>query len=149
MLIYGGEYTHSSCDATHTVLFFRFLTYLALKLFVEAKLDVVVLEVGLGGRLDSTNVIPTPVATAVTTLDYDHVELLGDTLAKIAREKAGIFRENVPAYTCLQEVEAMGSLQTVAKEVCFMHVVSTSLPTCCPYSYTIVQALFFELEGDV
>ena len=94
------------------------MTYLALQLFVEAKLDVVVLEVGIGGRLDSTNVIPTPVATAVTTLDYDHIELLGDTLAKIAREKAGIFRAGVPAYTCGQEDEAMESLRTVSKEVC-------------------------------
>ena len=77
-----------------------------------------VLEVGIGGRLDSTNVIPTPVATAVTTLDYDHVELLGDTLGKIAREKAGIFRGNVPAYTCSQKEDAMESLRTVCKEVC-------------------------------
>lgn len=88
---------------------------------MEAQLDVIVLEVGLGGRLDSTNVIPVPVATAVTTLDYDHVELLGDTLAKIAREKAGIFRPNVPAYTCPQEVEAKESLQTVSNEVPYQH----------------------------
>jgi folylpolyglutamate synthase/dihydropteroate synthase len=86
-------------------------------LFIEAKLDVVVLEVGIGGRLDGTNVIPKPVATAVTTLDYDHVEILGDTLTKIAREKAGIFRPEVPAYTCEQTPEAMDSLQTCADEV--------------------------------
>jgi folylpolyglutamate synthase/dihydropteroate synthase len=99
-------------------------------MFVEAKLDVIVLEVGLGGRLDATNVIPFPVATAVTTLDYDHVELLGDTLAKIAREKAGIFRAGVPAYTCAQEEEAMESLRTVAGEVC-MHACSLPYAEHC------------------
>eukprot|EP00892_Ulva_mutabilis_P005267 jgi/Ulvmu1/3111/UM015_0151.1 len=97
--------------------YFRFLTYLALRMFVDAKVDVVVLEVGIGGRLDSTNVIPRAVATAVTTLDYDHVELLGDTLTLIAREKAGIFRQQVPAFTCAQVPEAMQSLSACAEEV--------------------------------
>eukprot|EP00892_Ulva_mutabilis_P005268 jgi/Ulvmu1/3112/UM015_0152.1 len=97
--------------------YFRFLTYLALRMFVDAKVDVVVLEVGIGGRLDSTNVIPRAVATAVTTLDYDHVELLGDTLTQIAREKAGIFRPQVPAFTCAQAPEAMQSLSACAEEV--------------------------------
>lgn len=87
-------------------------------MFAEAAVDVVVLEVGIGGRLDSTNIIPRAVATAVTTLDYDHVEMLGDTLTLIAREKAGIFRPGVPALTCEQDPEAMASLEAAAAEVC-------------------------------
>lgn len=81
-------------------------------------MDVVVLEVGIGGRLDSTNIIPRAIATAVTTLDYDHVELLGETLTLIAAEKAGIFRPQVPAFTCDQDPEAMQSLEASATKVC-------------------------------
>ena len=94
----------------------RFLTYLALTIFIEQRLDVIVLEVGLGGRLDATNIVPAPVATAVTTLDYDHVELLGDTLDLIAREKAGIFRAGVPAVTCAQAPEAAAALRESADQ---------------------------------
>ena len=75
------------------------------------------LEVGLGGRLDATNVVPAPVATAVTTLDYDHTELLGDTLALIAAEKAGIFRAGVPAFSAVQAPEAAAALRTAAAKV--------------------------------
>eukprot|EP00500_Bicosoecida_sp_ms1_P011302 CAMPEP_0203831328 /NCGR_PEP_ID=MMETSP0115-20131106/68001_1 /ASSEMBLY_ACC=CAM_ASM_000227 /TAXON_ID=33651 /ORGANISM="Bicosoecid sp, Strain ms1" /LENGTH=481 /DNA_ID=CAMNT_0050740391 /DNA_START=24 /DNA_END=1465 /DNA_ORIENTATION=- len=95
--------------------FFRFLTLLALHLFSAEKVDVLILEVGLGGRLDATNVVPRPVVTAVTTLDLDHCAVLGDTLAEIAREKAGIFKPGVPAVTCPQESSAMKVLQEVAK----------------------------------
>ena len=97
--------------------YFRFLTLLAFQIFIDAGVDVVVLEVGLGGRLDATNVFKSPVATCVTLLDLDHVELLGDTLTLIAREKAGIFRSGVTALTCPQTPEAMDSLKTVAAEV--------------------------------
>jgi folylpolyglutamate synthase/dihydropteroate synthase len=110
---------------------FRFLTLLALKLFVQLKLDVIVLEVGLGGRLDATNIIPSPVATAVTTLDYDHVELLGHTLALIATEKAGIFRAGVPAFTCDQVPEAMEALVESARKVCHTAAAHFGQSACC------------------
>ena len=99
----------------------RFLTLLGLRLFVDAGVDAVVLEVGLGGRLDATNVIPAPVATAVTTLDYDHVEVLGATLPLIATEKAGIFRAGVPAFTAPQEPSAAEALRVAAVKVRCRH----------------------------
>ena len=71
--------------------FFEATTALAFSHFARAKVDVAVIETGLGGRLDSTNVID-PVAAGVTTIDYDHTEYLGDTLEKIAAEKAGIYK---------------------------------------------------------
>ena len=71
--------------------FFEATTALAFAHFAQAKVDVAVIETGLGGRLDSTNVID-PVAAGVTTIDYDHTEYLGDTLEKIAAEKAGIYK---------------------------------------------------------
>ncbi|CAK4076196.1 unnamed protein product [Aphanomyces euteiches] len=82
--------------------FFRFFTLMALRMFQEERVDVVILEVGLGGRLDATNVVEKPVVCGITTLDLDHTRVLGDTLDKIAREKAGIMKSNVPVFTIAQ-----------------------------------------------
>ena len=97
--------------------YFRFLTLLGLHMFIYEKVGVVVLEVGLGGRWDATNVVPSPVVCGVTSLGYDHVELLGHTLTEIAGEKAGIFKPKVPAFTSPQDAEAMASLQRRADEL--------------------------------
>lgn len=77
--------------------YFKFLTLLGLKIFVEAGLDVVVLEVGIGGRLDATNCVPPPVAAGFTPLGFDHLELLGNTLPLIATEKSGIIKSGSSA----------------------------------------------------
>ena len=76
--------------------FFEATTALAFAHFARADVDVAVIETGLGGRLDSTNVID-PIVAGVTTIDYDHTEYLGDTLEKIAAEKAGIYKTGRPA----------------------------------------------------
>jgi len=76
--------------------FFEAITAMALKHFADEAVDIAVIEVGLGGRLDSTNVV-TPIVSVVTAIDFDHTRILGDTLPKIAREKAGIFKRGVPA----------------------------------------------------
>ena len=75
--------------------FFEVVTALAFKYFAEQKVDVAVVEVGLGGRLDCTNIIR-PEFSIITNISFDHVALLGDTLAKIAAEKAGIIKPNTP-----------------------------------------------------
>ena len=75
--------------------FFELTTALAFKYFAEERVDVAVIEVGLGGRLDCTNII-SPVLSIITNISYDHVQMLGDTLPKIAVEKAGIIKPNVP-----------------------------------------------------
>jgi dihydrofolate synthase/folylpolyglutamate synthase len=77
--------------------FFELVTAVGFLYFVERAVDIAVIEVGLGGRLDSTNLIR-PEATIVTSIDFDHTKLLGNTLAEIAREKAGIFKKDVPAF---------------------------------------------------
>ncbi|KAJ9524029.1 hypothetical protein QJQ45_022482 [Haematococcus lacustris] len=97
--------------------YFRFLTLLALRVFVAEQVDVVVLEVGIGGRLDATNIIPHPLVCGVTSLGFDHMEMLGDTLPKIAREKAGIFKPGRPAFTVWQPADALEALQEVAQRV--------------------------------
>jgi len=76
--------------------FFELTTAMAFKYFAELQVDIAVIEVGLGGRLDCTNII-TPLVSVITNISFDHVMFLGDTLAKIAGEKAGIIKSGVPA----------------------------------------------------
>lgn len=80
---------------TDSLTYFEFSTLSALQLFNEASLDIVILEVGLGGRLDATNIVD-PHLAVITSIDIDHVDFLGDNREDIGREKAGIFRENIP-----------------------------------------------------
>jgi dihydrofolate synthase/folylpolyglutamate synthase len=94
---------------------FELLTAMAFLYFLEEKIDVAVLEVGMGGRLDATNVVD-PILSIVTIIDFDHQEYLGNTLSAIAREKAGIFRKNVPAFTLLQNEEALNTLKSEAEQ---------------------------------
>ena len=75
--------------------FFEMTVGLAFDYFVKEQVDVAVIEVGMGGRLDSTNVI-TPLVSVITNIGFDHTQFLGDTLAKIAAEKAGIIKHNIP-----------------------------------------------------
>ena len=75
--------------------FFELVTAMAFNYFAESKVDVAIVEVGLGGRLDCTNII-TPDLSIITNISFDHTQFLGDTLAKIASEKAGIIKEGVP-----------------------------------------------------
>lgn len=77
--------------------FFEITTGLAFKYFADSGVDYAVIETGLGGRLDSTNILEKPELTVITSIGFDHMALLGDTLPKIAAEKAGIFKEGVPA----------------------------------------------------
>ena len=97
--------------------FFEIATALAFKYFEEQKVDFAVIEVGLGGRLDCTNII-TPVLSVITNISFDHVQFLGDTLPKIASEKAGIIKPGIPV--CIGEninPEVKAVFQNKADEV--------------------------------
>jgi folylpolyglutamate synthase len=96
--------------------YFRFLTLVCFKVFIEEQVDVAIIEVGLGGRYDATNVID-PAVVGITSIGYDHVEILGDTLDKIAWQKAGIMKPNVPAVIAPQKQEAHDMFVKVANEV--------------------------------
>lgn len=85
-------------QAVNGITEFEILTAIMLDYFAEKKVDVAVVEVGLGGLLDSTNVVE-PILTAITTIGYDHTEILGDTLNEIAIQKAGIIKQNIPVVT--------------------------------------------------
>jgi len=93
---------------------FEITTALGLLAFAKNNVDAAVIEVGLGGRLDATNIV-TPKISVITSLSYDHMAVLGDTLAKIAGEKAGIIKEGVPVVSAPQKQEALEVLERVAK----------------------------------
>jgi dihydrofolate synthase/folylpolyglutamate synthase len=95
--------------------FFEATTAMAFDHFVREHADVAVIEVGLGGRLDSTNVI-TPVAAGISSIGIDHVQYLGDTLEQIAREKAGIFKRGVPAVIGESDPKLRAYLESLARE---------------------------------
>jgi dihydrofolate synthase/folylpolyglutamate synthase len=93
--------------------FFEVTTAVAFELFRRAAVELAVIEVGLGGRLDATNVI-TPVATAITSIAFDHQRYLGNSLASIAREKAGIIKRGVPVVVGEVDVEALAVIEEAA-----------------------------------
>jgi dihydrofolate synthase / folylpolyglutamate synthase len=104
-------------NAGAPITIFEIETAAAFCLFAQHPADVVLLEVGLGGRLDATNVIDTPLATVIAPVSMDHTEFLGDTLTTIAREKAGIIKRNVPAICTEQPPEAMAEIEQQAKRM--------------------------------
>jgi dihydrofolate synthase/folylpolyglutamate synthase len=96
------------------ITFFEATTAAAFKLFSEHKADVLLLEVGLGGRLDATNVIENPACAVVTPVSIDHVEFLGDAIEKIALEKAGIIKPRAPVVISAQNDAALAVLEREA-----------------------------------
>ncbi len=104
-------------NAGAPITFFEITTAAAFKLFSEHQADYLLLEVGLGGRLDATNVVERPAATLVTPVSIDHQEFLGTTITDIACEKAGILKPQVPAVLGLQQPAAFEILQRQADVV--------------------------------
>lgn len=102
---------HEKWDFTPTL--FEVVTVLGLLYFAEQKCDLVIWETGLGGRLDATNIV-TPLASVITNIQFDHQQWLGDTLPKIAREKAGIIKPGIPVITGAMSNEALAVIQEVA-----------------------------------
>lgn len=96
---------------------FEITTAVALLLFSRVPADLLVLEVGLGGRFDATNVIEAPAATAIASISMDHMDFLGDTLEKIAFEKAGIIKPGIPCATGLQAPGALAVIAARAAEL--------------------------------
>ena len=102
-------------NAGAPITIFEIETAAAFCLFAQHPADVVLLEVGLGGRLDATNVIDAPLACVIAPVSMDHTEFLGDTLMAIAREKAGIIKPNVPVICAEQAPEAIAVIEQVAR----------------------------------
>ena len=95
---------------------FEVVTAIAFLYFKEKQCDYVVLEVGLGGSGDSTNVCKKPLVTAITSVSFDHMDRLGSTIEEIAKEKAGIIKDGCPVVTSCQDEAALGVIKAVAEE---------------------------------
>jgi dihydrofolate synthase/folylpolyglutamate synthase len=98
----------------HHPTFFEVVTLMALKYFAEEKCQLVIWETGLGGRLDATNIV-TPMASVITNIGLDHQQWLGDTLEKIATEKAGIIKPGVPVITATKKPDALRVIEELAR----------------------------------
>ncbi len=97
--------------------FFEFMTAMAFLSFAREPVEVAVVEVGLGGRLDATNILEKPLVTVITSIGFDHMDLLGDTLGKIAAEKAGILKPGVPLALGLVPPEAEAVIRARAAQL--------------------------------
>ena len=112
------DFKHLNSKRIHPLSpsFFELTTALAFKYFAEEKIDIAVIEVGLGGRLDCTNII-TPILSVITNISFDHTQFLGNTLAQIASEKAGIIKHQVPVVIGETTKETRPVFENKAKEM--------------------------------
>ncbi|XP_029025716.1 folylpolyglutamate synthase, mitochondrial [Betta splendens] len=114
--VYGRLYETKDVHGGAMPAYFRFLTILAFHVFLQEKVDLAVIEVGIGGAYDCTNIIRRPWVCGISSLGIDHTQILGDTLEKIAWQKGGILKPGVPAFTVKQPEEALAVLKDRAKE---------------------------------
>ena len=122
----SGEAAPSGEEGPHPTLF-EVETVLAFLYFKDKKCDIVVLETGMGGRLDATNIIPAPICAVITSISMDHMAYLGDTLTQIAIEKAGIIKSGSIVVSARQKPEAMQIIkQTAAKYKCRIFIADVS-----------------------
>ena len=105
-----------AANAGEPISFFEITTVLALEAFAETPADLCLVEVGLGGRFDATNVFDAPAVSVITPIDYDHMELLGPELGKIAWEKAGIIKRGRPVVSARQPDEALEAIEREADD---------------------------------
>ncbi|KAG0229348.1 Folylpolyglutamate synthetase [Actinomortierella wolfii] len=123
--------------------YFRFLTLLAFHVFKQEKVDAAILEVGVGGAYDSTNIIQKPIVCGVSALGLDHISVLGSTIQEIAWNKGGIFKPDTPAFTSPQPQEGLDMLESRAKE---LH--AASLKVAEPFTKEDLGSLQIGLAGQ-
>ena len=121
--------------------FFELTTAMAFKYFADSLVDIAVIEVGLGGRLDCTNII-TPILSVITNISFDHTQFLGDTLEKIAMEKAGIIKQDIPIVIGETTPETRNVFIQKAKEM------NAPIFFAEEYNNPIANELDFELKGS-
>ncbi|XP_064891976.1 folylpolyglutamate synthase, mitochondrial isoform X3 [Columba livia] len=115
-LVYNRLEKTKDPACTSMPAYFRFLTIMAFHVFLQEKVDLAVVEVGIGGAYDCTNIIRAPVVCGVSSLGIDHTSILGDTMEKIAWQKGGIFKPGVPAFTVAQPERPLEVLRDRARE---------------------------------
>ena len=113
-----AEFCKTVKDTNITVTEFEFITALAFLYFERKQCDIVILETGLGGRFDATNIIKSPLCSVIMKIDYDHTAILGDSLKQIAMEKCGIIKDSPTVCYPLQEVKAFDTIKEYANSLC-------------------------------
>lgn len=135
------EYVKSFCDKMDDKpTEFELITAIAFEYFYRKKCDIVVLECGLGGRYDATNIINTSVLSVITGIDFDHQNFLGNTIEEIANEKAGIIKRNIPCLWCGDNEKAEIIIKETAKQNgCYIY---------CP-NHSDIEIKVCDLNGTV
>lgn len=135
-----------------SLTYFEFLTVLAILYFVQKHVDYAVFEVGLGGRLDATNIVH-PIATVLTPIELEHTQILGDTVQQIAREKLGIVKKGVPLFVASQKKDVLSLCRDVCRKrnsLCFavQDYVSSSIlsRTIAGYSFRYTWRKFPKID---
>ncbi len=144
----NGEYIEKSelarlCERVKNtgvqVTEFEFITALAFLYYKEKGADLVILEVGLGGRFDATNIIKEPLCTVITRIDLDHTDYLGDTVGKIAAEKCGIIKGTEPVVSYpLQETEALGVIRAHTGNLRLPDLSALEIISATPFGNTFI-----------
>lgn len=117
---------------------FEFITAVAFLYFKEQKCDFVVLETGLGGRFDATNVVSSPLLSVITKIDYDHTAYLGETLSQIAGEKCGIIKQSNTVCYPLQETEAFNTIKQKANNLILPEIDELKVIKSLPFGNTFI-----------
>ena len=126
--------------------FFEFIFAMGMVIFEEAQVEYIILETGLGGRLDATNSFPSPILTVITSISLEHTEILGDTIPLIAAEKAGIIKPGIPVVYDGNEPEASKVIETYAHQNhCFSYAVTKKMCTICEFKNNFID---FSLCSD-
>ncbi|WWC66348.1 uncharacterized protein I206_100249 [Kwoniella pini CBS 10737] len=123
-------------------IYFRLLTLLAFHVFLSERITATVLEVGIGGLYDSTNIVPKPIVTGITSLGLDHTAVLGNTIEEIARNKAGIYKKGVPALSVVQDQGGEVLNEVAEKNGAPFEVIQTipSTPLGLPGAHQLINA---------
>ena len=127
--------------------YFNFLTLMALYTFKQQACNAVILEVGIGGEFDCTNIVDKPIVVGVSSLGIDHVKLLGSTLKEIAWHKSGIFKSNVQAFT--SNNQKVGALEVLLERAQERNCSIKICPPLCDYEIEVNRKLKLGIKGEV
>lgn len=153
-----AKYINVICNLGEDLTEFEVLTAVMFKYFADNNVDVVVLETGLGGRFDATNVIKSNLCSIITHIDLDHTERLGNTKSKIAFEKAGIIKPNCPVFTCegyeeikdkADECDSLFSLVTPFEDTTNLALKGTCQQENLSLALAVVRFLFPQIPENI
>ena len=127
---------------------FEIVTAIAFKYFADQQVDIALIEVGMGGRLDATNVVQ-PIVSIIAPVSYDHMKILGNTIAKIAREKAGIIKKSIPVIISPQKISAKEEIRNIAVNKGSLIIDTSEIYTFEQINYSLEKQSFVIKEKSI